>query len=88
MVVKMKCSGEYLGTIMYGNNVTNTSIYIIDQEVETLLSGAVCEDMNIIKYNPVPIHKVVSESNSEFAKQYPSVFNGIGTLKNYQVGSY
>ena len=83
---KMRCSGEYVGTIMYGNNVTNTSIYIIDQDVETLLSGAVCEDLNIIKYNPSPIHRVASESDSEFVKQFPDVFNGIGMLKDYQVG--
>lgn len=82
----IKCCGQYIGTIMYGDAVTNASIYIVDHDVETLLSGRVCEDLNIIQYNPAPtrpIHRTTT--NSEFVDQYPDVFDGIGTLKDYQV---
>lgn len=84
---KLKCCGVYTGTVMYGENVANTDFYIIDQEVETLLSGRVAEDLNIIEYNPVPIRKVqvADKLKSEIADAYPKVFTGVGTLKDYKV---
>ena len=88
---KMKCVGKYIGTIMYGESVSNTSIYVIDQKVETLLSGAVCEDLGIITYNPKPnvpeVNKVTSskERNNKFYRLFPKVFTGVGALKGYQV---
>ena len=58
----MKCHGEYVGTVMYGEAVANTSIYILDKNVETLLSGNVYEDLNIINYNSSQIHRTTSDS--------------------------
>lgn len=84
---KVKCCGEYTGTIMFADHVANTSIYIIDHDVETLLSGKVSEDLNIIEYNPIPIRQVggKNEVHSKIVEDYPDVFSGLGTLKNHEV---
>ena len=81
---KMKCVGKYIGTIMYGESVSNTTIYVIDQKVETLLSGAVCEDLGIITYNPKPnvpkVNKVTSskERNNKFIVYSPKYLLVLG----------
>ena len=86
---RVKCCGEYIGTIMFGENVTNASVYILDQDVETLLSGRVSEDLNIIQFNDEPIRKVETASTpekAEFVNSYPEVFSDkIGTLKGHKV---
>ena len=35
---------------MYNTSVANTEIYILRRKVETLLSGPVCEELGIIKF--------------------------------------
>ena len=97
----LKCVGLYRGTIRYGNSVVNESIYIVDGDLETLLSGKICERLGIIKFNQLPskqegeaiIRALEAEhpdipqdkSRNMIIKQYPSVFTGLGCLKNYQV---
>ena len=50
----MRCRGCYTGTVMCGTNVANACIYIVDQDVETLLSGPLSEELGIISFKPPP----------------------------------
>ena len=83
----VKCIGIYVGTIMYGEAVTNTCIYVVDQDLETLLSGTVSEELGSIEFNPKAVlrTKIENTTKSKIALQYPNLFSGIGTLKKYQV---
>ena len=83
----VKCTGVYVGTVMYGEAVTNTCIYVVDQDLETLLSGKVSEELGIIEFNPKAAlrTKIENTTKSKIALLYPNLFSGIGTLKKYQV---
>ena len=35
---------------MFGENVTTAEIYVVNKNVETLLSGPVCEDLGILTF--------------------------------------
>ena len=85
----MKCHGCYIGTIMYGNAVANVCLYVVKQDVETLLSGSVCEELGIITLN---VRRNTTECSStedpkkvELINKFPQLFAGVGTLKNYKV---
>ena len=82
-----KCKGVYTGTIMFGDAVTNANIYVIKKEVETLLSGRVCEQLGIIKFRQANVNLVEPDDPQKKAlfEQFPSLFKGIGTLKGYKV---
>ena len=88
-----RCIGEYLGTIRYGQQVVNTVIYILREEVETLLSGTVSEALGAISFNEESrVNKIDStpESTSDLdksnlLKKFPKLFSGLGKLNNYQV---
>ena len=87
------CKGVYIGTIMYGDHVTNAAIYVVKDNVETLLSGKVCEELQIIKFldNQRVNHLQMEEEEEETIHQkslrekFPELFKGIGLLKNHQV---
>ena len=76
-----------------GDNVVTFRFYIVNQDLETLLSGKACEDLGFITFNPKPtdealIRKVNCTTNPAVKKiidQYTSVFTGVGTLKDHQV---
>ena len=83
----------YTGIIMYGNHVTNAAIYVVQDNVETLLSGEVCEELQIIKFldDQRVNHLQVDEEEEEkihqksLREKFPELFKGIGLLKNHQV---
>ena len=84
------CIGKYTGTIMHGSAVANTTIYVLKKDVETLLSGNVCEQLGIITFNRQPtkrIHRTQSEDadKQQLVKNFPNLFNGIGVLKDHKV---
>ena len=82
------CRGCYTGTIMHGDAVANATIYVINKPVETLLSGATCEQLGIISFQQAKVAHVVAptdQSKAGLLTRYPSIFDGVGTLKNYQV---
>ena len=83
----VKCTGVYVGTIMFGEAVTNTCIYVVDQDLETLLRGKVSEELGIIEFNPKAVlrTKIENTTKSKIALQYPNLFSGMGSLKKYQV---
>ena len=91
-----RCIGEYLGTIRYGQQVVNTVIYILREEVETLLSGTVSEALGAISFNEESrVNKIDStpESTSDLdksnlLKKFPKLFSGLGKLNNYQVKNF
>ena len=93
---KMRCCGSYTGTIMYGSNVVNTVMYIIDRPVETLLSGRVAKELGIVTFNE-PVEKnpssnavnTIRQVNSDKLKpeiivKYLDIFKGVGQLKNWK----
>ena len=80
---------------MHGENVVNACIYIVRQKLETLLSGRVCEELGIIKFNPQPtVCRAEVESDTDKHKTslitaFPKVFkNRVGRMKDYQVKLY
>jgi len=88
-----KCLGEATCVVRHNNNVANTKFYIMNKKVETLLSGAVCEELGIITLNVQETSDIlrteeVPEAKDRLMKKYPSIFSGVGTLKNYKVKFY
>ena len=94
----MKCLGYYVGAVMFDNRVANIRIYVVDKEVEPLLSGYAAEALGIITLNSQTedvesnksylssIKRVASTPyGKELMKKFPECFKGIGKLKNHQV---
>ena len=89
-----KCQSVYIGTIMFGENVTTAEIYVVKKNVETLLSGSVCEDLGILKFTKTAHTLRTEEEEPEepdeekqkLIKKFPEIFNGaVGRLKDYEV---
>lgn len=89
----IKCVGYYEGFASFGDNVASTRFYVIPLEVETLISGKLCEELGIIKFNPAikrkkekdirAVHK--DEFTASIIQQHPQLFKGVGTLKDHEV---
>jgi hypothetical protein len=85
------CKGKYTGTVMFGDAVANTTIYVINKQAETLLSGAVCEQLGIIAFNDTAVRSVkanepeLSAEKAELLHTFPNLFDGTGTLADYEV---
>ena len=92
----MDCKAEYTGTIRHKDNSVNATIYVLKQKVETLLSGPVCEALGIIQFNGPAIRAVQQEPQSDehspekvsLISKFPTIFKGLGKLKNHQVKLY
>lgn len=86
----LKCLGHYTGPVMYVEVVANVRFYIVKKDLETLLSGAVCEELGIIKFQG-PTNSNICSVNvdntniRDLTAKYPDLFKGIGTLKNHTV---
>ena len=85
----VRCKGCYIGTVMHGDQVINTCIYIVNQEVETLLSGKASEELGIIEFKPQPVRRAESDAcpvKSHMLQSFPKVFEDrVGRLKDYKV---
>ena len=81
------CKGCYTGSIMCGEAVTNATIYVIKKDVETLLSGRVCEQLDIIKFQERNVSSVSVEDpeKQKLLDNFPQLFKGVGKLEDYQV---
>ena len=85
-----RCQSVYIGTIMFGTNVTTAEIYVVNKNVETLLSGTVCEDLGILKFTKTA-QTLRTEEETDVEKRklmakFPDIFDGtIGSLKDYEV---
>ena len=90
------CKKCYIGTIMHGDHVVNACIYVVKQDLETLLSGRVCEELGIIEFKPQSVLRTTTEADEKadlhktrLAAAYPAVFaNKVGKLKDYSVKLY
>ena len=97
---KMKCCGYCIVTVMYGKCVANVGIYIINKDVETLLSGPVAEELGIITFNgdgcvdlsdgddtcDVKQVEDMDPLKEHIKRNYPNLSSGrVGKLHNYQV---
>ena len=47
---------------MYNTSVANADIYILKREVETLLSGPVCEELGIIKFERATTNRTENDT--------------------------
>ena len=88
-----KCKGETCCTVMFKESVANAKFYVLGAEVETLISGAVSEELGIISMNQTGSSSVlktrrVSKLKSKMLAKFPSIFKGTGTLKNHKVKFY
>ena len=85
----VKCAGLYVGSIMYNETVANFRMYVIDKEVETLLSGPASEALGILSLNKpeeCQIRRTAYEDETyKILQKYSNVFTGTGKLKDYQV---
>jgi hypothetical protein len=86
----MKCLGETTCTVKHHDSVSNTKFYVMNKEVETLLSGPVCEELGIITFSEEPTNNIrmttnIDEAKAKLMKKFPSIFSGVGTLKGHKV---
>ena len=88
----VRCKGCYVGTIMHGDQVVNACIYVVNQKVETLLSGKVCEELGIIEFTPKPVRRATADAcphKNRLRNAFPKVFEDkVGRLKDYKVKLY
>ena len=67
-----RCKGETCCTVMFNESVANAKFYILDAKVETLISGAVSEELGIIKVNPTETsnktNKTLEEESSDLVQ--------------------
>ena len=87
-----KCFGETTCAIRHKEKVANARFYIMDKDVETLLSGPVSEKLGIITLNQQREenltevrHTASQEVRGKWIKEFPTVFTGMGKLKGYKV---
>ena len=77
---------------MYNTSVANAEIYILRRKVETLLSGPVCEELDIIKFERATTNRTEngnpSDEKERLIEKFPTIFSGVGTLQDYEVRFY
>lgn len=89
----IKTVGYYEGTVKYRKKSSNTQFYIISSDVETLLSGKLCEELGILTFTSDGARSSVANVQLEphetykakIFKRHPAIFKGVGTLKNHVV---
>ena len=47
----IKCVGQYMRSVMFGNNVANLRFFVVKKDVETPLRGRAVEELGIISLN-------------------------------------
>ena len=84
--------GYYVGAIMHNEHVANICIYIINKEVETLLSGPAAEALGILTFNikdknQPSLRRVVhhDKTTNYLLTKFKKCFTGVGKLIDYQV---
>lgn len=89
-----KCVGEFVGTVQFEEQVVNTTFYILDSRVETLISGPVSEALGIISFNEsagvrrageCTPEAVMDEAKQDLLNKFPKLFKGLGKLKGHKV---
>ena len=91
---------KYVGSVTFGETVVTATWYVISKNnIEPLLSGATAEDLGIIKFTDTPeetsneeeyVRKLgtCERENTDtviWLKKYPSLFKGVGSLRDYEV---
>ena len=83
------CKGRYTGTVMFGDEVENVCIYVVKQNLETLLSGRVSEALGIIQFKAIVNHTSCTDPvKEEVLSRYKRIFSSVGTLTDYKVTFY
>jgi len=48
---RIKCTGYYVGPAMHGKEIANIGVYIVNSDVEALLSGPAAEALGILTFH-------------------------------------
>ena len=72
----MKCVGFYVGAVKYKSQVANIRIYVVNKDVEPLLSGPAAEALGILTLNTENEH---NNLNAECSIRRTSVKKESGT---------
>ena len=90
---RIKCTGYYVGPVMYDGTIANLGIYVVNRDVEPLLSGYASEALGIITFNGSQVRR--SEANEAgslevedpetkvIIDKHPDIFTGVGTFPDY-----
>ena len=74
---------------MYGDAIANVGIYVVDGEVEALLSGNASEALGIITFHGKgrirrsEAQEAQDADNQVYISKYPQIFSGVGTFPDY-----
>ena len=85
---RIRCVGMYVGPVRYDDEIANVGIYVVKGEVEALLSGAASEALGIISFHgdrEVRRSMADDPANQVYFNRFPSLFSGVGKMKNYKV---
>ena len=88
MKKRIRCVGYYVGPIRCGDEIANVGIYVVNGDVEPLLSGAASEALGIISFNgdaSVRKSEVTDPINQVYMSKFPAVFTGVGKMKGVKV---
>ena len=86
----LRCIGFYVGPVMYDEAVANLRIYVVDKDLEFLLSGQPSEELSVITFKdrrkPLTTSALTrrtglkaNQNVAQIVTQHKRVFEGIGT---------
>ena len=87
----LRVCGKLSGTVTFADKSIRSDIFVVKENLESLLSGKTAETLGIISFNTINAVTEQQDSNNihdtdskidEIVKKYPQVFEGIGKCKN------
>ena len=86
---KIRCVGYYVGPVRFGDEFANVGIYVVNGEVEPLLSGAASEALGILTFhgdcNVRRVPAADDPTSQVYINKFPSVFSGVGKMRDVKV---
>ena len=87
---RIRCVGYYVGPVRYNSEITNVGMYVVNAEVEALLSGAASEALGIISFHGSQDQDVrrtdLDDARKQvYISQFPALFSGVGKMKDVKV---
>lgn len=80
--MKLPVVGKFKAVLKHGANETQTNVFVIDSEAQSLLGYQTSISLGIVKM----IFQVESEITSKYVEhRYPEIVHGVGKLKDHQV---
>ena len=89
MKKRIKCVGYYVGPVRCGEEIANVGIYVVNGDVEPLLSGAASEALGVISFHgekaEIRRSDATDPKNQVYMSKFPSIFTGVGKMKGVKV---